>query len=272
MKVRAGDAYRMPEGHLLHRLARDLGELAGQELAASSPQGKFADGAARIDGARLDTAEAYGKHLLEHFAGSRTVHVHLGMRGKLLRFPDLSRPPLPQVRLRLAGADAAWELIAPSTCELLDDAGVAGLLARLGPDPLRDDADPGRALARLHATPGALGAALLDQSVVAGIGNVFRTEALFACGLHPAHPAASLTPAEFDRLWATVRAMMRRAVDDGRIVTVDPPAGQPRTKVPEGEARYVYKQESCRRCGAAVESWTLGGRTAYACPVDQPAA
>ena len=209
----------MPEGHLLHRLARDLGELAGQELTASLPQGKFADGAARIDGAPFDTAEADGKHPFEHFAGN--------------------------------------------------DADVAGLLARLGPDPLRDDADPERALASLHATPGALGAALFDQSVIAGIGNVFRTEALYACGLHPAHPAASLTRAEFDRLCSTGRAMLRRAVDDGRIVTVDPPAGQPRTEVSEGEARYVYQQDSC---GAAVESWTLGERTAYSCPVDQPAA
>jgi endonuclease VIII len=262
----------MPEGHLYHRLARDLGELASQALAASSPQGRFAEGAARIDGTRLEVAEAYGKQLLMRFAGGRTVHVHLGMCGKLLGVADPSRPPRPQVRLRLAGADAAWDLIAPATCELLDHAGVAGLLARLGPDPLREDADPERAWTSLRAAPGALGAALLDQAVIAGIGNVFRAEALFACGQHPSRPAASLTRAEFDRLWATVCAMMGRAVDDGRIVTVDPPAGRSRTEIPEDEARYVYKQACCRRCGAPVVSWILGGRTAYACPVDQPAA
>jgi endonuclease VIII len=156
------------------------------------------------------------------------------------------------VRLRLAGATAAWDLIAPATCELLDDAGVARLLAHLGPDPLRKDADPEHAWTSLQATPSALGAALLDQAVIAGIGNVFR--------------------AEFDRLWATVREMMGRAVDDGRIVTVDPPAGRSRTDIPEDEARYVYKQACCRRCGAPVASWILGGRTAYACPVEQPAA
>jgi hypothetical protein len=130
--------------------------------------------------------------------------------------------------------------------------------------------DPNRAWANLHATPRALGAALLDQSVIAGI--VFRTEALFACRLHPSRPAASLTRAEFDRLWATVCAMMHRAVDDGRIVTVDPPAGRSRTDIPEDEARYIYKQACCRRCGAPVASWSLGGRTTYACPVEQPAA
>ena len=262
----------MPEGHLYHRLAHDLAELVGQAPAAWSPQGRFAEGAAQINGTRLEAVEAYGKHLLVRFAGGRTVHVHLGMRGKLLCVADPSRPPLPQVRLRLAGADAAWDLIAPATSELLDDTGVAGLLARLGPDPLREDADPEGAWSNLRATPGALGAALLDQSVIAGIGNVFRAEALFACGLHPSRPAPSLTRAEFDRLWATVREMMGRAVDDGRIVTVDLPAGRSRTDIPEDEARYVYKQARCRRCGAPVTSWSLGGRTAYACPVDQPAA
>ena len=262
----------MPEGHLYHRLARDLGELAGQALAAASPQGRFAEGAAQIDGTRLEVAEAYGKHLLVRFAGGRTVHVHLGMRGKLLGVPDPSRPPRPQVRFRLAGAETAWDLIAPATCELLDETGVTGLLARLGPDPLREDADPERARTSLQATPGALGAALLDQAVIAGIGNVFRAEALFVCGLHPSRPAASLTPAEFDRLWATVRTMMGRAVTDGRIITVDPPAGRSRTEIPENQARYVYKQACCRRCGASVASWILGGRTAYVCPVEQPAA
>jgi endonuclease-8 len=262
----------MPEGHLYHRLARDLNEFTGCELAACSPQGRFAEGAAQINGTQLEVAEAYGKHLLVRFAGGRTVHVHLGLRGKLLRFSDVSRPPRPQVRLRLAGATAAWDLIAPATCELLDDTGVAGLLARLGPDPLREDADPNRAWTSLQAAPGALGAALLDQSVIAGIGNVFRAEALFACRLHPSRPAASLTRAEFDRLWATVREMMRRAVEDGRILTIDPPAGRSRTEIPEDQARYVYKQACCRRCGAPVASWSLGGRTAYACPVEQPAA
>ena len=95
--------------------------------------------------------------------------------------------------------------------------------------------------------------------MIAGIGNVFRAEALFACGQHPSRPAASLPRAEFDRLWATVRAMMRHGVTDGRIVTVAPPAGRSRTEVPEDEARYVYKQACCRRCGAPVASWSWAG-------------
>jgi formamidopyrimidine-DNA glycosylase len=259
----------MPEGHVLHRMARDLAALAGQRVAASSPQGRFAAGAALVDGLRLEASEAYGKHLLERFEGGRTVHVHLGLAGRLVPAADPALAPMPQVRLRLAGDGAAWDLIAPSTCEVLDGAGVGTLLARLGPDPLRGDADPERAWARLRAGRGAIGAALLDQSVIAGVGNVFRAEALFACGLDPARPAASLTRPEFDRLWATTRAMMRHSFEAGRIVTfVDPPAGD----ASRDGAWNVYKRDDCLRCGAPVASWTLGGRTMYACPVDQPAA
>jgi endonuclease VIII len=86
----------MPKGHLYHRLARDLNEFTGCELAACSPQGRFAEGAAQINGARLEVVEAYGKHLLVRFAGDRTVHAHLGMRGKLLRVADPSRRLYPR--------------------------------------------------------------------------------------------------------------------------------------------------------------------------------
>lgn len=129
----------MPEGHILHRLARGLDELRGPPLRVSSPQGRF-PGAGLLDGSRLSTAEAYGKHLLLHFRPG-AVHVHLGMQGKFLRLAP-PPPPRPQVRLRLATAAVAWDLIAPARCELLDDGRVAALLAGLGPDPLRADAGP----------------------------------------------------------------------------------------------------------------------------------
>jgi formamidopyrimidine-DNA glycosylase len=109
--------------------------------------------------------------------------------------------------------------------------------------------------------------ALLDQAVLSGVGNVFRAEALAACHVHPSRPAADVTGDEFDCLWTTLQAMMSRAVDDGRIVTVDAPAGP---DLAEEEARYVYKQKVCRRCGDEISSWDLQGRTAYACPTCQP--
>ena len=90
----------MPEGHSLHRLARDMAELVGPAVSASSPQGRFAT--ELIDGQRLAGIEAYGKNLLIDTADGVSVHVHLGMRGKWLRFAPVTGPGLPQVRLRLA--------------------------------------------------------------------------------------------------------------------------------------------------------------------------
>ena len=108
----------MPEGHLLHRFARlhrDL--LVGQRLQASSPQSRFAEGAARIDGHVLDDVDAYGKHLFHRFDGS-VLHIHLGRQGTLLW---LNAPPPPargSVRLRMSAETGAADLIAPLRCEL----------------------------------------------------------------------------------------------------------------------------------------------------------
>lgn len=248
----------MPEGHLLHRLARDQQELVGHAVTAASPQGRFAAGAAAVDGHRLEAVEAWGKHLLQRFGAAGTVHTHLGMRGITLR----SAPPVlpkPQVRLRLATGDVAWDLIAPATCELLDDAGVDRLLAGLGPDPLRADADIGRVRRALRDDHRAIGTVLLDQSVLAGVGNVFRAEALHALGLHPSTPAADLDDGTVERLWAELVAEMRRGVEDGAIVT-RPPSG-----------KAVYKRDACADCGTPVVASALGGRTMYACPRCQPA-
>lgn len=257
----------MPEGHTIHRLAHDMAELQGRMVQATSPQGRFTEGAAVVDGAVLLGTEAYGKHLLLHTGRGSTVHVHLGMHGKWLRYSDPSVAPLRQVRLRLATENVAWDLVAPSTCELLPDARVTALISALGPDPLRPDADVEQALTTLATARGPIGAALLDQRLVAGVGNVFRSEALHAVGVAPARPARDLTKPELTRLWTVLRRMMEQAVADGRIVTVQ---GADRLTVPESEARKVYKQERCRDCGAAVVTTQVGGRTAYHCPVEQP--
>jgi endonuclease-8 len=255
----------MPEGHTVHRSARDLQPLVGRSVRASSPQGRFPE-SALVDGEVLDAAEAYGKHLLLHFGADQVVHVHLGMKGVWLRRPPSARP-LPQTRLRLASRRVAWELVAPSRCELLGPAAAEALVARLGPDPLRPDADRADALTALRSTGRAVGAALLDQAVVAGVGNVFRAEALHAVRLHPATPGSDVDVTALEELWDVLVAMMSRAVDDGRIVTVDAPD---RSAVPEAEARRVYKRSHCYDCGAPVVVGEIGGRTSYHCPVEQP--
>ena len=259
----------MPEGHLLHRLARDQAELAGQTLAVASPQGRFAAGAAALDGRVLDAVEAYGKHLFHRF-GAGGMHTHLGMQGKWIRLAG-DRPPRPQVRVRLATAAVAWDLIAPGTCELVDGSAWDELVASLGPDPLAGG--PGgeeRAWKAVSNYAGSVGAAVLDQSVIAGAGNVLRAETLFRAGVHPSRPAAGLDRETFHRVWVALVDLMGQSVEDGRIVSVRVPAAD-RAALPEAEARMVYKQAVCRACGTPVQTWDLAGRTAYACPNCQPA-
>ncbi|MFP5218964.1 MAG: Fpg/Nei family DNA glycosylase [Actinomycetes bacterium] len=248
----------MPEGHLLHRAARDItGDLGGTVVAASSPQGRF--DATAVDGLTLMRTEAYGKHLLHRFDGGPVVHVHLGLRGLHLRDDDPATPPRAGVRLRLAGRAAAWDLIAPSRCELLDDDGVDRVLAGLGPDPLRDDVDDQDAVRRLRAARGSVGAAVLDQSVWAGIGNAWRAELLFLARLSPHLPCSSLTEDDAARLWRLTREHFVLGRDAGQVVS------DPSTP----DERWVYKRETCRSCGAPVQVEELAGRTSYACPREQ---
>ena len=258
----------MPEGHLLHRLARDQAELAGKVVRVTSPQGRFAAGAAALDGRRLATVEAYGKNLFHRFEVDPGLRTHLGMQGKWIRLTG-DRPPRPQVRVRVATAEVAWDLIAPATCELTDDAGWNELVASLGPDPLVDGGGEERAWKAVAAFGGTVGAALLDQSVIAGAGNVLRTESLFRAGVHPSTPAASVEREAFRRVWAALVDLMRQSVEDGRIISVPLPAAE-RATVAEADGRMVYKQAACRACAAPVETWQLAGRTAYACPTCQP--
>ena len=253
----------MPEGHLLHHIARRHREvLVGRSVSASSPQGRFAAAAAAIDGRVLDDVEAYGKRLFHRF-GEVLVHVHLGRLGSFVWLPAPPGEPRPQVRLRLEAVTGAADLIAPIICELGPRSLRDEIVSRLGPDPLRDDPDVD-AVGRAFASDGrAVGAVLLDQAVLSGVGNVLRSEALFLVGLDPLTPASSLDRDGFHELWTTLVAMMSKAADLGRIVTTSDEL------VPEAEARFVYKQERCRRCGAEVERPVIGGRVMYRCPREQ---
>ncbi|HWH00763.1 MAG TPA: DNA-formamidopyrimidine glycosylase family protein [Pilimelia sp.] len=280
----------MPEGHTIHRLAARHRELfAGRRVRAASPQGRFAAGAARLDGAVLRDTEAHGKHLLHHYGprGRRhcgehgehgvALHVHLGLYG---RFTDGAAPtpaPLGQVRLRLT-TEAHWlDLRGPAACELLDPPAVAALRARLGADPLRADADPAAAYDRIrrHAAP--LAGLLLDQSVVAGAGLVYVSEVLFRAGIAPTRPGRAVSPAQWARLWTDLRELMRVGVARGRIDTVHAHHTPEAMRRPPREDRhggevYVYRRagQPCLVCGAAVAGGALGGRNSYWCPTCQP--
>ena len=112
----------------------------------------------------------------------------------------------------------------------------------------------------------------MDQSVVAGVGNVYRAEALFVCGIHPLQPGINLDIAELEALWVTITAMLRKGVKDGRIVTVerselDIPNG---VRIKRGEATYAYKRDHCLRCGTEIQLLAIQNRTSYHCPTCQP--
>ena len=242
----------MPEGHTLHRLAIDHAALlAGQRVRVSSPQGRFA-GAADVDGRVFVGADAWGKHLFHEYEGDRFVHVHLGLYGKFTTH-DLPPPPSKETtRMRIVGDAVAIDLVGATQCAVVSPIERDAIVDRLGPDPIRRDADPERAWRSLQRRRIPVGQALLDQSVIAGVGNVYRAEALFAHRIDPMLPANELDRERFDALWKTLVKLLRKGVRDNRI-----------------SGRRVYKQEACRECGTPIRRWDLAGRWAYACPTCQ---
>ncbi|MQA16248.1 MAG: Fpg/Nei family DNA glycosylase [Pseudonocardiaceae bacterium] len=270
----------MPEGHVLHRLARGhQRRYAGYQVAVSSPQGRFTAGAAAVDGRVLVRAEALGKHLLHVYGPDLVVGVHLGLYGTVTAHPLPVEPPRGQVRMRMVGPTQCDDLRGPASCELLTDAEVAALRARLGPDPLRRDADPDRAWSRLSRSRAPLATLLTDQTVLAGVGNVYRAEVLFRHGLDPMRPGRELRREQWEALWADLVGLMRHGARRGRIDTVLPEHDPVRTgRAPRrdrhGGEVYVYRRagQPCLVCGTEVATAGLGGRNLYWCPRCQPPA
>ncbi|HMT50898.1 MAG TPA: Fpg/Nei family DNA glycosylase, partial [Dietzia sp.] len=218
----------MPEGHTLHRLARlHTGYFAGGPVRVSSPQGRFADHVL-VDGRHFERATATGKHLFHHYEGGLAVHVHLGLYGFFDSHlvPEGQNPPDPvgQVRMRVGSATGNGpahnvDLRGPTRCEVLGEEAVAEVRDRLGPDPLDPAADPGRAWERIRRSSRPIGALLMDQKVLAGVGNVYRAEALFRGGLEPFRPGATMREGEFRGLWDDLVALMAVGAETGGIVT-----------------------------------------------------
>jgi endonuclease-8 len=269
----------VPEGHTIHRLAARHRELfAGRRLSVSSPQGRFAAGAELLTGRTLTDTEAYGKHLLHHYEADLTLHVHLGLYGKFADGTVPAPPPVGQLRLRVVGDDHWLDLRGPTACEVLEPPQVAALRDRLGEDPLRDDADPRAAYARMVVSTRPVAALLLDQSIVAGCGLIYATEVLFRAGLAPTTPGRRVGADCFDELWDDLRALMKEGVARGRIDTVHtahtPEAMRraPRVDRHGGEV-YVYRRtgQPCLICSTAVQRGDMVGRNLYWCARCQPA-
>ena len=264
----------MPEGHTLYRLAEELrGAFADTVVRASSPQGRFDASAALVDKEILESAESAGKHLFLRFANDRIVHVHLGLIGSFRVGTAPAPPAVGAVRLRLESDTAYADLRGAIICELIDDDTMASILLKQGPDPLRSDADAERAFARIRKTSKPIGALLMDQSVLSGVGNVYRAESLFRARLHPLTPGNKVSKRRWNSLWADLVELMAYGVLTGRIDTVrvehSPEAmgRAPRVDDHGGEV-YVYRRQGqpCLVCGSTIATRVLEGRNLFWCP------
>jgi endonuclease-8 len=268
----------VPEGHTLRRLADELDSaFGGRPARVSSPQGRFADSAALVDGTRVVAADSAGKHLFVEFEEDRFVHVHLGLIGKFDVVPGAAGPAVGQVRLRIANDTAYADLRGATQCDLVTRAKRDAVVAKLGPDPLRKDADPSRAWARITKSHRPIGDLLMDQEVLAGVGNVYRAEVLYRHRIHPLRPGNTLRRNQFSAMWDDLVELMAYGVRTGRIDTVRPEhtpeaMGRPPRRDDHGGEVYVYRRTGlpCLVCGSKVRTAVLVGRNLFWCPKCQP--
>ena len=252
----------MAEGDTVLRAARRIEEaLAGHSLSASAPnlRGKAA-GVERLDGRTLERADARGKHLLIHF-GELVLHSHLGMSGSwhVYRHGEPWRKPVGAAWAVLGANRAEAAQFGGPTLRLLRASSVRRdpVLARLGPDILAPDFDAERIAHSLAGVPDrSLGDALLDQHLVAGIGNIFKSEACFAAHLDPWQRVADVPAQQLRHVAQAAHDLMHEAVEAGR------------------QDRAVYKRAGrpCPSCGTPIRSRGQGdaNRTTYWCPSCQP--
>jgi endonuclease VIII len=260
----------MPEGHTVHRNARDHQKyFKGQLVEVTSPQGRFA-GTDDLRGARLESVEANGKHQFIRFDNDLLIHIHLGLFGKFRVHKTPAAQPRGAVRMRIVGADTVLDLSGPTACDIGTDELYDSIAARLGPDPLRRDADVAKFLARVAKSKKSIGQLLMDQTVIAGVGNVYRAEALFVNNIWPERAGNELSDAERRAVWDTTVKMLEAGVKAGRIVTIaknDPDL--PKNAQARDKRTYVYKRDNCLRCGTEIRRWDMAGRWCYACPTCQ---
>ena len=253
----------MPEGHTIHRNAREhLARFGGASLSLSSPQGRFAEGAALL------SAEAYGKHLFLGFPQDRWLHVHLGLYGTWTFGETPAPAPRGALRLRIEGNGSYADLRGATACEVWTPVEKTALEARLGPDPLRPRPRGEDAWVRLSRRRTPLGQLLMDQAVVAGVGNVYRAEVLFRSAISPHRPGRDISRAEWQSLWTDLVRLMKAGLRTGRIVSTRPAHRSRGSRGGRDDAHYVYRRtgQPCRVCTTPVATEVMAGRNLFWCP------
>lgn len=267
----------MPEGDTIARAATVLhAALAGLTVtafeSALAPVASAAETHALV-GRVIDGAASHGKHLVITFGGDLRLRTHMRMHGSWHLYRPGERWQRSPRAMRLRIDTPRWVAVAFDVydAELTKarDVRRVDAVGRLGPDLLAAEVDVPAAAARLRAEgPRAMGDVLLDQRVVAGIGNVIRSEVLFLSGLSPRVPAAAVTPDVAETLVRDAVRILRWNAEPGR----GPRRATGRMR--RDEALWVYGRtgEPCRRCGTAIQSEMAAatGRRAYWCPRCQP--
>jgi endonuclease VIII len=264
----------MPEGDTIHRTAIALQrELEGRALDRIMLRDR--GDVAELAGRRVERVHALGKHLLVDIEGGWTLRVHLGMHGKWLRRHAREAQPRAPTVVLVAG-ERAFDCVRAYTAELVrtDALRNHARLARLGPDLLVEEPDIDEAVRRalIAAYAGReIGDVLLDQRVASGIGNVWKSEVLFACRVHPRTTVGSLGDARLRELFETAARLMRDNLATRRREAV-PLRRRPQ---PNSQRLWVYGRagKPCLECGAAIERALQGdmARSTYWCPACQPA-
>jgi endonuclease-8 len=266
----------MPEGDTLARTADGLRpHLVGRTVIAARARAGAQVG--RLVGARVEAVEALGKNLLIRFSNGLELRTHLRMHGTWHRYRPGERWRRPAGRAVLVvEVEGAVAVCFDAPVVELFEARAEGIhpaLARLGPDLLAADFDEPEAIRRFRhpeQAAGTIGEALLDQRLVAGIGNIYRSEVLFVAGVSPFMAVAALDDATLERIVLTARRLLRASAGRER----DSTAGAGRTRAGARARVYGRAGRPCRRCGTLVRSSRLGRelpRPVYWCPACQPA-
>lgn len=329
----------MPEGHSVHRIARQFDRnFVGRQVLASSPQGRFAEGASLLSGREVTAVKAVGKQMFLAFDDELWLRVHLGLygawdfAGEILVDPTIAAangrmgqtnqrgtvldnetvmddagensltsigaprrarvhmrmseqtsgladegtewppPVVGQVRLRLLTDLTCADLRGPTACELQTPDEMLAAVARLGPDPLVDDPAAGeeRFTAIVRRKPTAIGLLLMDQSVVSGIGNVYRAEMLFRARQNPHTPGRDVPEDVVRELWRDWTRLLRIGVETGQMMTMDDltPAEYRKAMAHRDDRHWVYHRTGlpCRVCGTAIVVEEAAARKLYWCP------
>ncbi len=292
----------MPEGNEIHRwAARHEAAFGGRPVRVDGPQGRFTD-VDVIDGRKLERVMAVGKHLGYDFGKDRILHVHLGLQGdftegsgplqevkgalrlRMWNAAAIKRPAVPGTSKRhrwyseddgtdnIDAAQVAWvELRGPMDCSVYTQEKWDGLLKRLGGDPLNGDG-PEKMIAKVSKSRKSIGELLMDQTVAAGIGNIYRAELLYRARLSPFIAGNKVAEETLRSIWKEAGELMKAGMVDRRIVTTKP-ADRPHKKgqALKEEAHYVYRRNGrpCFVCGTTVLKKEMAGRNLFWCPTCQ---